>query len=474
MEAATHTIRFAKHYLEKGLRPLPLPPGEKAPKIPDWPKFRIAEDEIEQYFPHGSNVGIILGTPSRIIDIDLDCCESIEHADKYLPATGWVFGHASKLRSHRIYRCQQDAAIPTRRFADPITCAVVVELRGDGGQTVFPPSIHPSGEDYRFDPADNGLGLVEVKYAVIYGNVSKLSARCLVARYGDESATDDEATWLPSLANAPEKVQDTVHEQTANAQKPASGRPNGPGAFTDRGRAYAEAALRKECEAVAGTGEGSRNDRLNAAALKLGQLVAGGLLSESEVRTGLEDAARQCGLPPREAKATIASGLRVGMRDPRGRPNNGNGGGCGDPGTAKPHDGGQNGHAGPDDAESIPAVQYSEDGLALRFVEYHGDSLRYAAPWGKWLKWTGAHWQHETTLAAYDLARKVCQTTRQWFEVNKPPPPPHLAKAKTFAAVEIISRSDRRVAATTDQWDSDKELFNTPGGAVILSKEENK
>jgi hypothetical protein len=56
---------------------------------------------------------------------------------------------------------------------------------------------------------------------------------------------------------------------------------------------------------------------------------------------------------------------------------------------------------------------------------------------------------------------------------NKPPPP-HLAKAKTFAAVEIISRSDRRVAATTDQWDSDKELFNTPGGAVILSKEENK
>jgi hypothetical protein len=307
MEGATNARRFAKHYLSNGLCPVPLPPGEKAPRIPDWPKFRIAEAEIEQYFPPGSNIGIILGTPSRIIDIDLDCCESIEHADKYLPATGWVFGHASKLRSHRIYRCQQDAAIPTRRFADPITCAVLVELRGNGGQTVFPPSIHPSGEDYRFDLADKGRGLTVVEYAELYGSVSKLAARCLVARYGDESATDDEATWLPALANAPEKVQDTVHEwlgkphRTADAQKPASGRPNGPGAFTDHDRAYADAALRKECEAVAGTGEGSRNDRLNAAPLKLGQLMAGGGRSSQRVRS--PEGARGCSAPVRAAAA---------------------------------------------------------------------------------------------------------------------------------------------------------------------------
>jgi hypothetical protein len=337
MEGSTDTVRFAKYYLSKGLWPTPLPPLKKSPRIAGWQKLRIAEADVEQYFPPGSNIGIILGAPSKIIDIDLDCSESIELADKYLRATGWVFGHASKLRSHRIYRCQHDAAIPTLRFVDPLTSAVIVELRGDGGQTVFPPSIHPSGEDIQFDVADKDRGLTMVEYAEIHGSVSKLAARCLVARYGDESATDDEATWLPSLANAPEKVQDKVREwlglsQTASAQRPASGRPNGPSAFTDHGRAYADAALRKECEAVAGTGEGSRNPRLNEAAFKLGQLVAGGLLSESEVRAGLEDAARRCGLQPREAKATIASGLRAGLREPRGGPNNGNG--SGGPGTA--------------------------------------------------------------------------------------------------------------------------------------------
>ena len=41
-------------------------------------------------------------------------------------------------------------------------------------------------------------------------------------------------------------------------------------------------------------------------------------------------------------------------------------------------------------------------------------------------------------------------------------------RAKTVAAVELLARSDRRLAATTDQWDADPWLFNTPAGTVEL------
>jgi len=43
-----------------------------------------------------------------------------------------------------------------------------------------------------------------------------------------------------------------------------------------------------------------------------------------------------------------------------------------------------------------------------------------------------------------------------------------IASAKTVAAVERLARADRRLAATTDQWDADPWLLNTPAGIVDL------
>jgi putative DNA primase/helicase len=37
-----------------------------------------------------------------------------------------------------------------------------------------------------------------------------------------------------------------------------------------------------------------------------------------------------------------------------------------------------------------------------------------------------------------------------------------LASAKTIAAIERLAKSDRRIAATTGQWDADPDVFNTP------------
>jgi putative DNA primase/helicase len=112
------------------------------------------------------------------------------------------------------------------------------------------------------------------------------------------------------------------------------------------------------------------------------------------------------------------------------------------------------------------APKFSEDELALRFADQHSSKFRYAAPWGKWLAWTGTHWEFENTLAVFDLARKVCREAAR--QCNKPSEAKTISKAKTVAAVEMMARTDRRIAAAIAQWDCNPWLLNTPGGVVDL------
>lgn len=118
-----------------------------------------------------------------------------------------------------------------------------------------------------------------------------------------------------------------------------------------------------------------------------------------------------------------------------------------------------------------PAVwppAFTDESLALRFAEIHADELRYVSAWGKWLSWTGTHWRFDDTLFAFDQARAICRAAAA--ECNKGKLSSSLASAKTVAAVERLAKSDRRIAATTDQWDADPWLLNTPGGTWDLRK----
>ena len=99
---------------------------------------------------------------------------------------------------------------------------------------------------------------------------------------------------------------------------------------------------------------------------------------------------------------------------------------------------------------------WSQDTLALAFAGKHADSLRYVAAWGKWLSWDDTRWRADDTLHTFDRIRNLCREAG-----NK-------ANAQMVAAVERLSKSDRRLAATADQWDRDPWLLNTPGGTVDL------
>ena len=115
---------------------------------------------------------------------------------------------------------------------------------------------------------------------------------------------------------------------------------------------------------------------------------------------------------------------------------------------------------------SDESVWGTEDALALSFTRRYHRDWRYVAGWGKWLVWDGQRWRTEDTLAATDLIRSVCRQIA--VRAENPKVAAKLASASTVGGVERLARADRRHAATTDEWDADPWLLNTPGGVVDL------
>jgi putative DNA primase/helicase len=96
-------------------------------------------------------------------------------------------------------------------------------------------------------------------------------------------------------------------------------------------------------------------------------------------------------------------------------------------------------------AALAPRTEPSEDELALLFAERHSDALRYTALWNRWSRFDGTVWKHDETLHVFDMVRDLCRDVELKQSTQS---------AKTVAAIEKLARSDRRLAATADQWDA--------------------
>jgi hypothetical protein len=138
-----------------------------------------------------------------------------------------------------------------------------IDVRGDGGYICLPPSKSSAGGEYRW--------------------VQNNAAQAIPA-----------PLWLITLAKA------------------------------TKAKAWAKAALERECKAVAAAQPNTRNNTLNIAAFNLFQIVAGRGLDEQEVRDRLYEAAETCGLVAddgaQQVWATINSGAAAGRQQPRYRP----------------------------------------------------------------------------------------------------------------------------------------------------------
>jgi hypothetical protein len=164
-------------YIERGWRVNPIPFKEKGPKIKKWQSLEIDAANVKKHFPPDQpmNIGVQLGTRSNnLLDVDLDCIEALIIASYFFPRTDAMFGRPSKRNSHRLYYCDiaetSDAA--GEQFKDPRSkeeiaallnaggSAMLIELRIGGGkagaQTVFPGSIHKTGEVLAWEDGFNG------------------------------------------------------------------------------------------------------------------------------------------------------------------------------------------------------------------------------------------------------------------------------------------------------------------------------
>lgn len=207
------------------------------------------------------NVGLRTGAASGIVVVDIDPGADTEHLPGDLPPTVEV--RTGRGGRHLYYACSRPCPNSASKLAPH------VDIRGDGGQVVYPGAVHPE---------------TGVQYEWVYG--------------------PDEY----DIADLPDWVLDALT-------------PAGTGGHTGgASMGYAHAALAAEVASVRSSTDGTRNDTLNSAAFSLGTLVGGGALDRGTVEAELLTAALACGLTDAESRATIRSGIEAGILEPRSAP----------------------------------------------------------------------------------------------------------------------------------------------------------
>jgi hypothetical protein len=198
-----NTRDIALQMLSAELCPVPVAFRDKKPIPKLWQKL-VCEDvssRIDELFPFGKqlNVGCLLGEPSGgIVDIDLDWGIARQLAPRFLPPTR-VFGRNSARGSHYLYYVGEGVSVPTERVTPPRKFTGeakpdILEVRSDGAQTVWPGSIHTSGENIEW--ADENAQIAQVGLQELSAATSQLAAAAWLVSVWGEGSRDELATAL--------------------------------------------------------------------------------------------------------------------------------------------------------------------------------------------------------------------------------------------------------------------------------------
>lgn len=139
-------LNSALRYLKMGLSVIPLEPLGKKPLI-KWEEFqkRLAtEQEVRDWFgvAPNANIGIVTGPLSNLAVIDLDGPEGLASAIR-LGLESTVISITGRGK-HLWFRYAQGLVNSASKIAQGI------DVRGEGGFVVAPPSVHETGLRYRW------------------------------------------------------------------------------------------------------------------------------------------------------------------------------------------------------------------------------------------------------------------------------------------------------------------------------------
>jgi hypothetical protein len=227
-------------------------------------------DQIAEWWSRWpeANIGLRTGQGSNLAVLDVDDVQAFlkmteEHGKlptTLLARTGRVGGGVHLYFEHREGVTNRKGSLPKG-----------VEVRGEGGYVLAPPSLHISGNRYAWDDVDAPIR----PWPEI---LSKL------------------------IAQRPER-------------RPLAA-PNVVGGNTP----YGAKALDNEMLRLKTAQDGERNTTLNEVGFCLFQLVAGGELEEQTVTSELVFMARGLGLSDHEIEGTLRSAREGGFREPRSAP----------------------------------------------------------------------------------------------------------------------------------------------------------
>lgn len=428
------TIDIAQNYIARGWAPIPVPFRQKKAVIAEWQKLRIDDSNVEQYFNgRPSNVGILVGEPSGwIIDIDLDHPLAVAMAPDYLPPTASRFGRQSNQNSHWIYRVTAPAK--TVQFEVQIEKnkrKKTVEYRSTGCQTVFPGSVHPSGEVIEWDEDGEPLELAPDELLACVRNLAEAVALALGLPLKGETAP------TPPV--------------TLTRQRVAAGRTS----VLDRCIKY----LAKVPPGIAG--QGGHNATFYAACL----CIRFGL-NEAEAMQAMESFNARC-QPPwsskelehklKDARVKVADENMVGVMI-KDRP-------ASPAPVRRLHDG---------DTASPERYNLTDAGNAARFAREWRHLLLFDATSRRWRTYDGKRWAIDerdvATKCAKKTARAMFREATSGVNTNS-----QLAKwalksesRDRLAAMIALAKSEDGMTIVADQWDSDPWAFNCGNGTVNL------
>lgn len=148
-------LLVALAYARRGWSVIPVRPRDKRPLIP-WVRYQHARADqarIRRWYSRwpAANVGIVTGAVSSLVVLDVDTGHGgerslgqLENIHGILPSTvEAVTGGGGR---HLYF------ARPAEPVHNQVGLAPGLDLRGDGGFVVAPPSLHPSGQSYAWAP----------------------------------------------------------------------------------------------------------------------------------------------------------------------------------------------------------------------------------------------------------------------------------------------------------------------------------
>ena len=166
--------------IDEGLKCfIALKSKSKQPLSTDWPNKGTIFTEA---YKAGSNVGIILGKASGLLDVDLDCTQAVALADVILPEPYAEFDRGTNDSRHYLYKSNSFGG--RKAFNGGMQNSTLVELRGNNHQTMIPPSMHPEGQLLAYTKSNPEAPTVE--YDQLRKSVALLAAASELAEFWRE------------------------------------------------------------------------------------------------------------------------------------------------------------------------------------------------------------------------------------------------------------------------------------------------